>query len=75
MYFHESRIETYETKQNLKHVSNHINKQLPFRLFFTLFIQLAELHVYLVPEQEWHSDRRLAKRNAVNECISIGFVR
>ena len=37
--------------------------------------QLAELHVYLVPDHAWEKNRGLAEKDVVEGCISLGFVR
>ncbi|XP_054711554.1 uncharacterized protein LOC129221134 [Uloborus diversus] len=37
--------------------------------------QLVELHLYLVPKEKWLEKRKLAKNQAVDHTISVGFVR
>ncbi|KAG8192133.1 hypothetical protein JTE90_027779 [Oedothorax gibbosus] len=37
--------------------------------------QLVELHLYLVPKDKWLEKRKLAKIQAVDHTISVGFVR
>ena len=41
---------------------------------FVLF-QLAELHVYVIPRESWVTQRNLAKKSVVEDCVSVGFVR
>ena len=49
-----------------------INEDLT--LLLSLF-QLRELHVYLVPKEAWMGERGLAKRDVIEDCVSVGFVR
>ncbi|XP_059090648.1 uncharacterized protein LOC131886363 [Tigriopus californicus] len=36
---------------------------------------LEELHVYLIPREDWEGNRNLADKTVVDDCVSIGFVR
>lgn len=44
-------------------------------LIYNLIFQLAELHVYLLPNHAWEKSRGLAEKDVVEGCISLGFVR
>ena len=44
-------------------------------LILCSIFQLAELHVYLVPDHAWEKNRGLAEKDVVEGCISLGFVR
>ncbi|KAF0292602.1 hypothetical protein FJT64_009419 [Amphibalanus amphitrite] len=43
--------------------------------FWPCLLQMAELHVYLVPRDKWSAPRRLAERTSKQDTISLGFVR
>ncbi|GBN09465.1 hypothetical protein AVEN_143094-1, partial [Araneus ventricosus] len=36
--------------------------------------QLVDVHVYVVPSTEWIEQRKLAKRDIIDQAISSGFV-
>ena len=42
---------------------------------YDFIFQLAELHVYLLPNHAWEKSRGLAEKDVVEGCISLGFVR
>ncbi|CAL1287183.1 unnamed protein product [Larinioides sclopetarius] len=37
--------------------------------------ELVDVHVYVVPSTEWIEQRKLAKRDIIDQAISSGFVR
>ena len=40
-----------------------------------IYLQLAELHVYLIPRKAWRGNRNLAEKNVAEASMSVGFVR
>ncbi|GIX97087.1 hypothetical protein CDAR_95381 [Caerostris darwini] len=36
---------------------------------------LVDVHVYVVPSDEWIEQRKLAKRDIIDQAVSSGFVR
>ena len=42
---------------------------------FCFEFQLAELHLYLIPTDAWETNRGLADKAVIENCVSIGFVR
>ncbi|GFV32754.1 hypothetical protein TNCV_3312351 [Trichonephila clavipes] len=38
-------------------------------------VRLVDVHVYVVPSDEWIEQRKLAKRDIIDQAISSGFVR
>ena len=56
-------------------ISFEVESVFGHRLISHLIFQLAELHVYLVPDYAWEENRGLAEKSVVEGCISLGFVR
>ena len=57
-----------ETKQIIKQGINH-------RFTTPDFLQLVDLHIYVVPRSLWQDDLNSVSNDVINNCVSAGFVR
>ena len=63
------------TDKQEAHFPPQTGKPYTAQLSKQFLFQLAELHIYLVPREAWESQRNLAKKSVVDDCVSVGFVR
>lgn len=66
-----------KTGLGIEQLANGIHFQI-LQLMLILLLsypQLAELHVYILPQDRWIPFRRLARNQVIEETVSAGFVR